>query len=129
MRLLQTLILWAAGLGFLGFGLWFVVNPVAPLQAMGIEVSGVAAPKEIRAFYGGLEIALGLFLLIGSLKLDWRRPALWLVFFTNAGIGLTRLIALLMGGEWHSFFAYALIWELGFAAVALIVLKFDPERE
>jgi hypothetical protein len=129
MRLFQTLLIWAAGLGFLGFGLWFVIDPIAPMQAMGITVSGVVAPTEIRAFYGGLEIALGLFLLIGSFKRDWRRPALWLVLFSNAGIGLTRLLALLMGGEWHSFFTYALIWELGFALLAIIALKFDPELD
>jgi hypothetical protein len=117
-----NVLLCLAGLGFLGFGLWFVVDPVVPLASMGVAVSGAGATTEIRAFYGGLELGLGLFLLAAAFRRDWRRPALWLCLCANAGIGLVRGYGLLRGEPWIGFFGYALAWELGFAMLAALAL-------
>lgn len=117
-----TLVLYASGLGFLGFGLWFLVDPVAPLQMLGGRIDSTTIPVELRAFYGGAEIGLALFLFACARRADWRQAGLWLVLLVNAATGLARLVGLATGGTMIPFFAGALVWEFGFAAVAAIAL-------
>ncbi len=111
-----------AGLGFLGFGVAIVWAPAAVLGAVGI--SGTAAGLvELRAFYGGLELGLGAFLLACAFKPGWRRPGLWSVALVNGGIGVTRLLGIALSGEFTGFFAGALVWEFGFTLLALAALR------
>ncbi len=123
METYRATVLALAGLGFLGFGLWFLVDPIGPLAANGISASGAPAATEFRAFYGGLELGLGALLLAASLRPAWRVPGLWLVLAANGGIALGRLVGVAVDGVWVPFFAYALVWELGFAALAAAGLR------
>ncbi len=122
MKIFRIIVLILAGLGFWGFGLWFLFDPITPLKIIGIQVSGEAAPIEFRAFYGGLEIALGIYLIACGLSARLHTPGLWLTLLSNAGIGLVRLASIAVSGQWADFFAYALIWEIGFAILAAIGL-------
>jgi hypothetical protein len=122
MTTLARLLVLLAALGFLAFGLWYVIDPVAPMLAIGVPVEGPVAATEFRAFYGGLELGLAAFLLGCAWKRSALVPGLWLVLLANAGIGLVRVGALAAGAPWSSFFAYALAWELGFAALAALAL-------
>lgn len=119
----RVLVLVLAGLGFLGFGLWFLVDPVAPLAAIGIRTEGAAATAEFRAFYGGLEVGLGALLIAAAACRTQHRAGLWLVLAANGGIAFGRLIGIMLDGVWVPFFAYALAWELGFTALATIGLR------
>jgi hypothetical protein len=114
-------LIFLCGLGFLGFGLWLVLAPAAALAPLGITASA-AGLIELRAFYGGLELGLGVFLLTCAARPEWRRAGLWLTFLGNAGIGLTRIAGIAMSGEFVPFFAYALVWELGFSGLAALCL-------
>lgn len=118
MNAFRIAVLALAGLGFLGFGLWFLVDPIGPLAAIGITATGAPAAAEFRAFYGGLEVGLGLLMLVAAVKPDWRTAGLWLVIATNGGIAAGRLIGVAVDGVWVPFFTYALVWEVGFAALA-----------
>ena len=122
MRTFSIIVLVLAGLGFLGFGLWLAVDPVGGLAGVGIAGTSPAGVVELRAFYGGLEIGLGLFLLVCAARPDWRVPGLWLVLLGNLAIGLTRLYGIGDSGAFTSFFAAALAWELGFPALAAVAL-------
>lgn len=123
MNAFRIAVLALAGLGFLGFGLWFLVDPIGPLAAIGITATGAPAATEFRAFYGGLEVGLGTLLLVAAAKPAWRDVGLWLVIATNGGIALGRLIGVGVDGVWVPFFTYALVWELGFAALAALALR------
>ena len=112
-----------AGLGFLGFGLWFLVDPIGPLAAIGITATGDPAATEFRAFYGGLEVGLGALLVAAASRPAWRVPGLWLVLATNGGIAMGRLLGVALDGVWVPFFTYALVWEVGFALLAAIGLR------
>lgn len=119
---LVRVVLVLAGLGFLGFG---VAITWAPAQVLsGVGISGTAAGLvELRAFYGGLELGLGAFLLACARRPDWQRPGLWLVALVNGGIGVTRLLGIALSGEFTGFFAGALVWEFGFTLLALVALR------
>ncbi|WP_397608219.1 DUF4345 family protein [Silanimonas sp.] len=129
MNAFRIAVLALAGLGFLGFGLWFLVDPIGPLADIGITATGAPAATEFRAFYGGLEVGLGLLMLVAAAKPDWRMAGLWLVIATNGGIAAGRLVGVAVDGVWVPFFTYALVWEVGFAVLAAIGLKAAGPRE
>jgi hypothetical protein len=123
MNAYRATVLALAGLGFLGFGLWFLVDPIGPLAAIGITATGAPAATEFRAFYGGLEVGLAALLLFAAAKPEWRRAGLWLVIATNGGIAAGRLLGVAIDGVWVPFFTYALVWEVGFTVLAAIGLR------
>lgn len=120
-----TAVLVLAALGFLGFGIAIVAAPEAVLAPVGI--SGTAAGLvELRAFYGGLEIGLAAFLFACAARRDWRAPGLLLVGLANGGIALARLLGIAQTGEFTTFFAIALAWEIGFTLAALVAFRARP---
>ncbi len=127
MKTLSRLLLFTIGLGFLGFGGWLAVSPQTALEPLGIHASEVGW-IELRAFYGGLELGLATFLFMAVWRDDWRRAGLWVALLGNAGIGLTRLAILAGGGEFTTYFGYALAWELGFASLAGLCLRLESSR-
>lgn len=130
MNIFRTFVLLLAGLGFLSFGAWFLIDPISPLAAIGITVSGDPAATEFRAFYGGLELGLAAFLITAAFRPSWRMPGLWLALLSNGGIALGRLIGVAVDGVWVPFFTYALVWELGFVVLAAICLwRYDADTD
>ena len=128
MKTFANVVLVLAGLGFLAFGLWLLIDPAGGLAWVDIAATSEAGLIELRGFYGGLEVGLGGFLLACASKPEWRQPGLWLVALGNGGIGLTRLAGIAMTGVFTPFFAYALVWELGFTMAALIALRLGVRR-
>jgi hypothetical protein len=122
MKILPTVVLALCALGFLGFGLWLLFDPAA-MEKVGIQATSKVGTVELRAFYGGMEIGLALFLAACLWKPEWRAAGLWLVLLSNGGAGLARLLAIGLGGAaLGGYLAWALLWELGFAALAALSL-------
>jgi hypothetical protein len=114
--------MWLAGLGYLGFGVAFVLAPLPTLAAAGIELSGTLAAIEMRAFYGGVELALGALIVLCALhRIRWR-DGLWLTAASYGAIGLLRGYGLLIEPVESSFLRFALLTELTLAGVALVLL-------
>lgn len=126
MKTYSRVILGLAGLGFLGFGAWLAISPQTALEPLGIRATP-AGWIELRAFYGGLELGLAAFLFMAAGREDWRRAGLWVALLGNAGIGLTRVASLAAGGEFTTYFGYALAWELGFTALAGLGLALEKK--
>lgn len=59
MRVIGAIATWLGGLGFLGFAVAFLIAPDATLASAGMAMTGPGASAELRAFYGGAELALG----------------------------------------------------------------------
>ena len=60
------------------------------------------------------------------LRPEWQAAGLWQVVLANGGAGLARLAAALLGGvAVGGYLGWALLWELGFAALggAALLLK------
>ena len=118
MKLFPTVVLALCALGFLGFGLWLVSDPGA-MQKVGIQATSKVGTVELRAFYGGMEIGLSLFLVLCLWKPEWQSAGLWLVLLANGGAGLARLLGVfLSGAALGGYLGWALLWELGFAFLA-----------
>lgn len=120
--MLSRLTLWLGGSGFLGFGLAFLIAPLQTLAAAGIELSGDLAATELRAFYGGLEVALG-GLLIAADLIGARRHGLILCLASYGGIGLARALGIALAGSATPFLWAALATELTLAALSALSLR------
>lgn len=122
MRVFGGVVLWIAGLSLLGFGAAFVAAPLQTMALAGIVLEGPLAATELRAFYGGLELALGALVLACAVRPARLRDGLWLVFAVFAGIGLARLGGMLASGADTGFLRLALATELGLALLSGIAL-------
>jgi hypothetical protein len=120
---LARITLWLGGIGFLGFGLAFLVAPLQTLSSTGITVTGDIAAAEFRAFYGGLEVALGLLLIGADLRADARRHGLLLACAAYGGIGAARALGMALGSVATPFLWFALGTELLLATLAAVALR------
>ena len=67
MKTLAQVLLWVSGLGYAGFGVAFLLAPLRTMALAGITLEGGVAAVELRAFYGGLELALGALIVAAAL--------------------------------------------------------------
>jgi len=122
MVLLSRITLWLGGLGFLGFGVACLLAPLQVLAAAGVTLSGAVAATEVRAFYGGLEIGLGLCLLLAALRSQHRQAGLFLCLAAYGGIGLVRAAGMAIDSVATPFLWFALATELTLAGLAACCL-------
>ena len=59
-----TVVLWICAVVFLAIGVVFTVMPQELFGPLGLEVPRGAPVTELRAVYGGLELAIGVFLVL-----------------------------------------------------------------
>lgn len=116
------------GFGFLAFGLWLLIDPAALFAAAGAPPPPQVLLPELRAFYGGLEIGLALFILSGLKSNEMLRPALWLVLAAFGGAALARVIGITVDGVFNQYLLIATVIEAALAAAALISLRPGSRR-
>jgi hypothetical protein len=90
--------LYLCGVLYLGYGLWVLLSPATSLAYLGVDLSAVNAMSDLHGSHGGLNVAVGLFLLWSAGSHDWFRYGLWLVFLMNLGYLGGRLVALVSDG-------------------------------
>jgi len=80
-----------------GFAVWLGLNPGALLPAFGVEASTPQMLTEVRAFYGGVEMAIAV-----AMILLWRRGDLFAALLVGGlpllGAATGRLIGLVVDG-------------------------------
>ncbi|MEO8001385.1 MAG: DUF4345 family protein [Arenimonas sp.] len=121
MKNLNIIVITIAGLGFLGFGILLLCWPDMALPGVGIQALSSQAQVEVRAMYGGLEIGLGL-LLLTCFAADRQQLGLQLSLASYGGLGLARLLSMLVIGIATPFLWFALAWEGTLAGLALLAL-------
>ena len=94
---------------------------------IGIE-SGLAMPTpssviEVRAEYGGLPIALGLFFLAAALQKIEVRTGLIVMLTATAGYATSRILAVAIMGDLDQYNAAAILYEVTTALLSLWALK------
>ena len=89
---LQTLI-------WLPYGIVCFFVPEFPANSAGLSATSATATTELRAMYGGLQVAIGLLALFALLNAKRVHSALWCLAILIGGIGLARVLAALMAGD------------------------------
>ena len=86
---------------------WGFINLVWPKSWAGdvipgmnvYDLSNAVARTEVRAMYGGLQMAIGLFALLGVLRPKYRDAALTFFVIALTGLSLCRLGGMIAEGE------------------------------
>jgi predicted anti-sigma-YlaC factor YlaD len=117
--LFARIVLTATGLMFFIHGLVCFIHPAT----IGIE-SGLAMPTpgsviEVRAEYGGLPMALGLFFLAAALQKVQVRTGLLVMVTALGGYASARVLAALISGEVDTYNLAAIAYELVSAVLGL----------
>ncbi|NGP53443.1 DUF4345 family protein [Thioalkalivibrio sp. XN8] len=118
--------LYLCGLLYLGYGLWVLLSPETSLAYLGTDLSIVNTMSDLHGSHGGLNIAVGLFLLWAAGNPDWFRNGLWLVFLLNVGYLGGRLVALLSDGMPTGLVPAVMVLEAVLLVMALVLAKRAP---
>lgn len=122
MRIFVPFLLLLSGLAFLGFGVAFLIAPRETLALAGVATVGPIAATELRAFYGGVEVALGGLILACALRPPRWRDGLWLTLVCYGAIGITRVTGMWLDSSDTFFLRFAAASEFGFALLSLAAL-------
>jgi hypothetical protein len=105
------------GTAFFSLGVWFLIDPMIMASAIELVPQSQAGFAELRATYGGLEVALGLFLLATSFRASWSEIGLWLLLSCYGGITAGRIVGILLDQPEDTF----ILQLLGFEATSLLL--------
>ena len=123
MRMTQVFLLVQA-LALMVLGLAYFIQPHEMTNISGMLLMAPAAITDVRAYYGGLQMGLGMFLLLACRQLELLRGARTLLVLLYCALALARLGGLwLDGGLQQTFNLVALLFELVSAALAMLLLR------
>ena len=128
MQLFGALFLGMVGLIFVGLGTFNLLFPVEGMVGFEIRVSTTSALNEIRANYGGMHLALGLFFVFGAFVPSARLLALLIVALFTGGLVLGRLLSLVVDGAPNSMVWGLFALESVGALVALTLLIYARRK-
>ncbi|MHC4513100.1 MAG: DUF4345 family protein [Planctomycetota bacterium] len=117
------LLLGFAALTFAGFGAYLAVAPQALDTWLGIRAESAAARIELRAFYGGLELGLGLFFAACAMRRAWLVPGCVALAASLLGIASVRAASLIVEGGADAFVLGALGFEATLGTVAALAAR------
>lgn len=118
---LNRFFLFVAGLGLVGFGAAYLIAPVPMAAAADLAVATPLAAIEIRGFYGGQLVGLGVFVLLGAWRPAFVVPALLLLATSLGGTALGRVAGILAAGSLPSILIGVLAIEVAGAVAALLL--------
>ncbi len=108
-----------AGLMWLAYGVYLLAVPQALAATAGVAATNLTGVIELRAMYGGLEMAVGTFALICAFGAGLLRSGLLGMGLACAGLGVTRLVSALAAGEFSTYTRQGLALELTLTALAV----------
>lgn len=110
------------GVLFVILGLAFLVEPGRMANIVGIEADRGRASIEVRAMYGGLELALGVFFLVATSRTRWFRAALAVQALGFAGLAAGRIVGMALDGVDRRMIGLTVI-EIGGAVLGLVAFR------
>lgn len=106
------LFLAASALLWLPYGLVCFFDPGYLAEVAGVAPTSTTGTIELRAMYGGLQVALGVLAGAAFFQASLQRPALLTLSFLCAGLFTARLVGALLGAEFSSYTVLGLLFEL-----------------
>ncbi len=129
-RKYPSAVLWLSAVVFVITGAVFTVMPQSMFADIGLIVPDGSPVTELRAVYGGLEVGLGLFLVVCA----WRggvatELGLLLSFLSFLGLAAYRVVGMFVEGPQVALMSTLLLMEASgvvFAVSGLLVLSRGP---
>jgi hypothetical protein len=108
---------------WLPYGLYCLAQPDSLASAAGVVSASHTGTIELRAMYGGLQSALGIFCLFAALRADLVRSALLTLAFLCSGLALARLAGAALEREVSSYTALGFTFETLSAGLSVALLR------
>jgi hypothetical protein len=108
-----TIFLALSALVWLPYGLWCFARPEILAELAGVTATTTTAVAELRAMYGGLQMAIGVLAVIGLARPALRRGLVMTFGVLTGGLGIARLLAVFLGAGVSSYTGGALVLEFG----------------
>lgn len=121
--MVATVFIWFSALGWLLYGLYCLWDPAFLASAAGVTSTTATGQVELRAMYGGLQTAVGVFALIAALNHRWRPGAFLALSCLYFGLCTTRTGSALMAGDFSSYTVGALAFEWTSALLSLWLFR------
>jgi hypothetical protein len=115
--------LYVCGVLYLGYGLWVLLSPTTSLAYLGVDFDIVNAMSDLRGSHGGINVAIGLFLLWSAGHKAWFRYGLWLVFLMNIGYFGGRMLALISDGPPTGIVPLVMVMEVALFTIAFTLAR------
>jgi hypothetical protein len=112
-----------SALVWLPYGLWCFARPEILAAFAGLAATTPTAIAEVRAMYGGLQIAIGVLAVVALARPHHRRSVVLTLGLLTGGLGIARLLAVLLGAGVSGYTAGGLIVEFGSMAWAAALLR------
>jgi len=126
MRLAKGILLFGAVV-FAVIGLGFLVVPVQWASVVEIGLPTAMARTDLRATYGGFDLAVGVFLALCAFRTEWIRPGLAAMGLAAAGFAGGRLLGIVVEGTASPLMLIFAIMETTGALLVLYVLRTLPQ--
>ena len=97
--MLARWVLLLTAFAYAGIGVLFLGWPDVMGRVAGLDPSDALALNDLRAVYGGLQLALAVFFVVASRQRAWHPAALWLQMLTFGGLAAGRLLSLALDGS------------------------------
>ena len=91
--MLARLLLRTSGAAFVGIGAAFLLAPGAMAPVVDLSLHGASADNDVRAVYGGLQIACGVLLWAASRQEAWLRAGLYAQIVLFGGLAAGRFVS------------------------------------
>ena len=115
-----------SALVWLPYGIFCFFQPTALGEYAGLLTQSATASTEVRAMYGGLQTAIGVFALLALMRPTLVRPMLLMLAFLCTGLALGRLGGVLADGGLSAYTASGLVFEIASAGFAIRFLPNVP---
>lgn len=92
----STVFLVFVGLAFLNVAIQAFINPQTVMDFVSVHLDNISARNSIRAYYGGVNLAFGIFLIYGAFKM--KREALLLAILYGGGFLIGRIYSIFTEG-------------------------------
>jgi len=112
--------------GFAAIGVGFLIVPVQWASLVDISLPTAMARTDLRATYGGFDLAVGVFLGLCARRTEWIRPGLVALGLAAAGFGGGRLLGIVVEGTASPLMLGFLAIEVTTAVLAFALLHRLP---
>lgn len=118
-------LVWFAAVMFVCFGAVAIVDPSRTLDLVHLAARDATGLNEIRAMYGGVELALAAFLAATAMGYAPLRSGVLLVAIVFGAAAVARTISMMLDGMPSTEFAVAPVFEALISVLAVVVLRRD----
>jgi hypothetical protein len=124
----EKILLAVMSLTTLGFGTMYLLTPQSMAALSGLAITRPEATAELRGYYGGLQIGMGVLFALALRFPSWSGTGLGAAAVLFLANGLGRVLGLVLVGQVDSFNLSGVVFEFTFGVLALILVRSRHQR-